>query len=311
MNREIKTKSNKSLIILTESSDNNIYQWASNKSVKDRNVERQISTGYKTAEMWNSILFQIVISFYVMYLKKFTFVDMKLQNNFYIKDINLVSDSVNYFKYVIDDIEYYLPNSGYLLMVDSDNHDISGKPDTIKIIGEFLNNKIDEIYSTIYKNMSNCINHGVFTSTSIVSPSAVIITKINKLSEMIMRSPNKKENVLKKIIPEIFINYLHNRIGQYLYKNEIEFISKTNKKLQRGNLFCIKDKNEEGRYKICMCVSNDNTGIYYINELNVYNIQQLVLVDYVYLTSNFDIKQNKSPNEPYLTNENMIETYYI
>ena len=152
LDREIKTKANKSLILLTESPNNNIYDWASNQSIMEKNIEKQISTGYKTPEMWNDVLFQMMVSFYMMYSKKFTFEDMKIQNNFYIKDINLVTESVNFFKYVIDDIEYYLPNHGYLLMVDSDNHDISGKPDTIKIIGEFLQDSVDSIYEKIYKN---------------------------------------------------------------------------------------------------------------------------------------------------------------
>lgn len=313
INKDIKTKANKSLIIMTESPDLNIYQWASNRSIMEKNVEKQISTGYKTPEMWGTILFQIVASFYVMYSKKFTFSDMILQNNFYIKDINLVTDSVNYFKYIIDDIEYYIPNYGYLLLVDSDNHDIAGNPNTIKIIGEFLKDSDDLIYETIYKNMKKCINHGAFTSTSIVSPNAEIITKISKLNEMIIKESNTKKNILKDIIPQIFLNYLHNRIGLYLYKNEIEFISKSNKNLKKGDLFCVQDmdSNEDGKFKICLCISNDNSTIHYIDNTKVFNIKELSDINYKCLTSNFDIKQNKQMNEPYLTNDNLIETYNI
>ncbi len=308
--RNIKTKSNKSLIILTESPNNNIYDWASNKAVLEKNIEKQVSTGYKTPEMWNGVIFEMMVSFYIMYSKKFTLTDMKIQNNFYIKDINLVTDSKNFFVYVIDDIEYYIPNYGYLLMVDSDNHDIGGKTDTIKIVGNFLQDSDDVIYENIHKNMSNCINHSSFTSTSIVAPNSNIITLINKLNTMISKAPNKRENILKEIMPQIFCNYMHNRIGQNLYINEVSYIAKTKKKLKKGDLFCIKEKTE-GNYKICLCVSSENSSIYYIDDIKIFNKQLLNTTDYECLTSSLDIKQNKNINEPYLNNENLIETYYI
>ena len=40
---------------------------------------------------------------------------------------------------------------------------------------------------------------------------------------------------------------MHNRIGQNLYANESSYISKNKKKLKKGDLFCIKEKNEEGQ----------------------------------------------------------------
>ncbi len=311
LNKEIKTKANKSIILMTESPNRNIYGWASNQSIMEKNIEKQITTGYKTADMWESVIFQMIVSFYMMYLKKFTFVDMKIQNNFYIKDVNLNTESKQFFKYIIDDIEYYIPNHGYLLMVDSDNHDIAGKIDSIKIISEFLGDNVDNIYENIYKNIINCINHGSFTSTLIVAPNSSIITIINKLNDMVLKSKNKKENILKEIIPQIFCKYMHNRIGQNLYTIENSYICKTKKKLKKGELFCIHDKNENGLYKICLCVSNDKSGINYIDNINIYNSQQLNTNDYECLTSNFDIKQNQKMNELYMTNEYLLETYYI
>ena len=308
-NRDIKTNCNKSLILLTESPNNNIYDWASNKSVMEKNIEKQVSTGYKTPEMWNGVLFEMMVSFYMMYLKKFTFVDMKIQNSFYIKDISLITDSKNFFVYVIDEIEYYIPNYGYLLMVDSDNHDIAGKSDTIKIVGEFLGDDETKVYKNIYDNMKNCISHSSFTNTSIVAPNATIINTIIKLNSDISRAGNKG-NILKKIIPERFCNYMHNRIGQNLYTSEITYISKVKKNLKKGDLFCIQDKTD-GNYKICLCVSSENSNIFYIDNIKEYNEIQLTDNDFVSLTSNLDIKQNKNLNEPYLSNENLIETYYI
>ena len=86
---------------------------------------------------------------------------------------------------------------------------------------------------------------------------------------------------------------------------------KLKKKLKKGELFCIKMKNEDGQYKICLCISNDSSGIFYIDNIKIFNKQQLITNDYEHFTSNFDIKQNKNINEPYLSNDNLIETYYI
>ena len=309
-NNQIKTNCNKSLIILTESPNNNIYDWASNKAVMERNIEKQVSTGYKTPEMWNGVLFEMMIAFYVMYSKKFTIVEMKIQHNFYIKDISLLTDSKNFFVYVVDEIDYYIPNYGYLLMVDTDNHDIGGDPKTIKIVGEFLGDDDKTVYGNIYNNMKNCINHDSFTSPSIVAPNGTIIDKIRKLNNAIVRATNTDENILKEIIPRIFFNYMHNRIGQNLYTTELGYISKVKKNLKKGDLFCIQDK-IDGNYVICLCVSSENSNIEYIDNLKEYNPAQLTNNDFVSLTSNLDIKQNKNLNEPYLSNENLIETYYI
>ena len=70
------------LIILTEGADFNIYNWASNRAQMDRNLVKQVGCGYKTTEMWDNVLFQIIIVFYTMWQKKFTYKDMKLNNNF-------------------------------------------------------------------------------------------------------------------------------------------------------------------------------------------------------------------------------------
>ena len=80
------TDSKKSIILLTESPNMNIFSWASDSYIKERNIQKQIYSGYKTEIVWESIIMQILIVFYIMDKHNFTFNEMQLQNNFYIKD---------------------------------------------------------------------------------------------------------------------------------------------------------------------------------------------------------------------------------
>ena len=126
---------NKTIILLTESPNNNIWTWGSDIYIKERNVQKQIYSGYKPDNVWESIIMQIVIVFYVMTEYKFTFREMNLQRNFYVKDVGDFASTVQYWRYKIKDVDFYVPNYGHLLMFDSDYHDLTTKKDH-KIIAE-------------------------------------------------------------------------------------------------------------------------------------------------------------------------------
>jgi hypothetical protein len=107
-----------SLIILTESPENSIAYWCQNSSVKDRNVLRQVKVGLKSDKIWDSIIAQILLSFYVMLLKGFVIQNMDFHNSLYVKDVNIYNQSNKYWVYNYNNINYYVPNNGHLLMID-------------------------------------------------------------------------------------------------------------------------------------------------------------------------------------------------
>ena len=45
--------------------------------------------------------------------------EFSILNNFYIKDVSTPGPISKYWKYIVDDVEYYVPNCGYLVMFDS------------------------------------------------------------------------------------------------------------------------------------------------------------------------------------------------
>jgi hypothetical protein len=57
--------SNSTMILLTESPNQNIFQWASNYYVQNKGIRKMVYSGYKPESHWKSIISQMLIIFYV------------------------------------------------------------------------------------------------------------------------------------------------------------------------------------------------------------------------------------------------------
>ena len=44
----------------------NIFSWASDSYIKERNIQKQVYSGYKPDNAWESVIMQILIVFYIM-----------------------------------------------------------------------------------------------------------------------------------------------------------------------------------------------------------------------------------------------------
>lgn len=156
----------KDIALLTESPNMNLIQWTSNLYASDANIKKQIYSGFKTKETWEPIVFQMLAVFHLMNKFEFTLVDMNLINNFFIKDVSQYVESGNQFWiYRINNIDYYVPCKGQLLLIDSDYHVIDKKdPSKYKIIGKMFSDSKDSIKKEIISNAINCFNPNYFTS---------------------------------------------------------------------------------------------------------------------------------------------------
>ena len=303
--------SKKSIILLTESPNMNIYSWASDAYIKEYNIQKQVYSGFKPENVWEGIIFQILVVFYIMNKLKFTFREMQLQNNFYIKDINVFGDSPQFWKYKINDVDYYIPNYGHLLMFDSDYHDLETS-NSKKIIGKFLNTTDDdEITKTIKENALRCINSNnfgqEFKNIGGIRPSDNILKLIDNINADI-----RADRTYEEIIQNNFLKYLHNRIGTPLRQTEISYVRKLDVTPFRMGQLVVWEKNYE-TYEIvlylkstndyeCKCASTENNS-YVIKNVNM---------DLIYHYSNYDtIKQDSKPGEPYLGLDYIIETYVL
>ena len=113
----------KAILSLTEAQNYNLLGWASLTYEQHGIHKRMINTGYHPANVWKNVLFQIAAALYVLQINKLYFENFSLDNNVFIKDLKLSGDVTNCWKYVINGVEYYIANHGYLVMIDSNFKD--------------------------------------------------------------------------------------------------------------------------------------------------------------------------------------------
>ena len=70
-----------------------------------------------------SVLFQVFYSLCVMKEHNIKMYNFTLENNFFIKDLFYNHNSIKHWVYKIDDVEFFVPNYGYLVLVDSRYYD--------------------------------------------------------------------------------------------------------------------------------------------------------------------------------------------
>jgi hypothetical protein len=142
------------LIALTEAPTYNIYTWASKIYQANMNVRKMVNTGYHNDKIWGTVLFQLLSAMYVLQNQKIAFRDMKLQDNVYIKDLRVDSNVRGHWRYKIDGLTYYIPNYGFLLLVDSNYKDIIDTDQTIQT-SSVINIKEPDRKNKIYSTMFN------------------------------------------------------------------------------------------------------------------------------------------------------------
>ena len=113
----------KILMALTEAYTHSLYSWASPIYSNDGSINRMIKTGYHTEDAWKSVIFQILVAFYVMQKHDIAIKNLSFEKNIFIKDLKMSGEVNTYWKYIIDGIEYFIPNHGYLVIIDSNYRD--------------------------------------------------------------------------------------------------------------------------------------------------------------------------------------------
>jgi hypothetical protein len=234
---DITINSGNVLILLTEAPTSSIIQWSSVIYESFGSVKKMISSGYHTPDVWKSILFQLVYAFTVLQEKSVYIENFSLDNNVYIKDINSDPNSIGSWIYKVNNIDYYIPNFGYILLIDSKYTDIQIES---KLINEndTNQNKKFKIYGDIYnfnsdENMNKLKLKILLQFKSIINPdnfrhqlkikggSIPDDSVLNLLTNMHKFNSNN----IKDYFIEFFKNFLHNRVGTLLTKTEKENIN--------------------------------------------------------------------------------------
>jgi hypothetical protein len=318
------------MLLLTESPNQNIYQWGSNSYVKERGIHKMVHSGFKPDLHWKSVIAQILIVFYVMNKYCFTIREMKIQTNFYIKDLNIYGDIKQFWQYTIGNIDYYIPNFGHLVMFDHNYKELTTNKGKNRIImkDEFGDNE-EEIKSTIISNAIECLNANNFGSVfsidggvGLSENTGNLLNKIEKqlkdLKEKLEKNEIGQDEFWDIIIREFMVDmgYIHNRVGTPLRDLEYPYIRKNDirpRPYKIGELVVFEEKFET--YKILLFVKNtDASTCECIGKNPITNQYETKSIskDLLYHFSELEtIKQDAKLGEPVIGYEHILERYII
>jgi len=224
--------SGKVLVAVTEASNHNMYKWASSSFESDGMVYRMTSTGVHPDSIWFNVLFQITAAWYTMYCHCIYYRDMQIGDNIYIKDLMTGGSDMGFWKWTIDGIPYYVPNQGYLVVIDSNFKDIAasttGAGTSVVFSGAKREHKVyshnlfgeviqksdirDKIKANFIEVMSTNAFTKEYTQNNLKRPSGEVMNFIDRLNQA--ARTGGIEAALRQ-----FTMFMNNRIGTYLKKD--------------------------------------------------------------------------------------------
>jgi hypothetical protein len=246
------TKDN--MILITEAPNYSLLQWASPLYEKQGSVRKMIQSGFYDDEVWKSILFQIMYAFTVLHKHNIAIDNVNI-NNIYIKNIGTTGNTVSSWVYIIDNIEYYVPNYGYIVVIDTNNNDIINEStfDCDNFLTDLLN-IINEQQFTRYflANNANSVNPEIKT----------IIDNINKNISANKSKTNlflENDKMFKDLFKTIFKEYFNNKVGRLLTKIEVDNLSPYGNSIDTNGLAVL--GLNDGTFKWVMIIDKDNNKV--------------------------------------------------
>lgn len=331
--------SNKSLLTVTEAPTSSFLAWAQPTYDRFGAQFKMISTGHHTDEVWISVLFQLMYALSVMEEHNIVMRNFSLKNNIFIKDLFSNSNSVHYWLYKIDDYDFYVPNYGYLLLVDSRFVDVvdysfildkddylkeeSGKKQIFKIteIGKNSNSLRYRGYITnldasiladgtldSFKDIVRKLIDELTTGDIVNSMSDYIKNKLTNLRTELGNSNLK----LKQLLGKHFGDLLHNRIGTQLLKSERDNLSfGVTSDITPGKLVVYQERFDEYRWGVIVGEEeNGKVAIMSRDNNNKPNERNEFVSNVFSYPHTLNVEQDKNNNVK-LTPDGLLETYRL
>ena len=289
--KNLGTESKRSLVLMTEGPTHNILRWASPVYNRNGSQNIMIGTGYHTEEAWMSVYFQIIHAMMVLEKHNIYFRELSLDKNIFIKDVYYTAGNVGYWKYIVDNVSYYVPNLGYIVMFDSSYSDkidvfnmknsiskidfekIKGKKNfkimssklfdknfSIKEENELKEKKEEEkthIKDLLHKDILNILDadklSNRITHMNGIQPTDRFLNDLRAI-----HASYKKGTTLNEILLVNFSDYLHSRIGTHLSNSEMNNVSLIPvRNLEKGKMVIYQER--FGEYKWAMYVGVDKS----------------------------------------------------
>jgi hypothetical protein len=326
------THSGEALIALTEGPNYSLSQWASPKYEESGGIKKvQIRTGSFSIRTWNSIFFQIAVALYVLQKHKIIINNFDIDNIF-IKELKNTSNVTSYWKYKIDGIDFYIPNYGFMVLIDSvfkGGSSLISPPSsppsppstgtvtiTPYIQSGFMDSTLTDIEKTIFNNMFKSIFNSLkFNSSSDfnkkggVPPEKVIIDKLDKIN-----GDGPTENI-RDYIDKYYAEFMNNRIGTYLKEDEIALMREhepDTSGFKRGDILVY--TTSTGMYRFVMYLKSDGTDSTVITKEGIDAEYKQIILTTSSLThySKFHrVEQDYKPNEANMGEDNIIDIYTV
>jgi len=249
---DISVSTGESLVLLTEAPNSNIIRWASPLYESKGSLRKMIATGYHSTEVWTSILFQIMHIMYTLQENEIFFEEFSLENNIYIKDLFYEPNSLSYWIYNVNGLDYYVPNYGYLVLFDSKYSDLQDQSH-YKICSPHIYPGKNGVFEganfkdMIFDQFKEVFDPVVFTTKlrkqEGLPPGQPIIDMLTKIrSDTLTRD-------ISSYIREYFVKYLDNRIGKLLMRSEKDIVNVLYRPLFKpGNLLVRQERFDEFRW---------------------------------------------------------------
>lgn len=316
----------KALVALTEGANYSIDNWASVTYQVEGNVKRMINRGHHDEKTWLSVLFQLMAALYTMQIKEICINDFKLQTNVFIKDLSTSGNVTNHWKYKIDGVDYYIPNCGFLTLIDSDyknidddtsTHFMSSAGKTQKVDGPPFGagNKEPNIKQKTFEMFKNSFDKnnfkGEFITAKGIEPPTLILTLLDKIKS---EADTDKDYDIGKYLRKYMTMFMNNRIGTYLKEQEITNIRKDDlRDFKTGNILVHEDGH--GTYRFVMFLGTESGNSIILTKDDPSQPDMITKKIPVSLLYNYNkaepIAQNFKINESNLNEEDLIETYVI
>jgi hypothetical protein len=247
-----------SLVLLTEGPTCSLQQWRTKKFIIDGNARKTSSTGYKTEDVWKSVLFQFIAGIYTMQKNKIYIHNFGV-DNMYIKELQY-SNRSEMWKYNVDGFEYYVPNMGFLALIDLNrsNGGLEQKIYINRIIEGKNEIKSDKCNTDEEEKLIKCACHKMLLDVleQIIEPNdekriRIMPDDIKDLINKIithLRNTTKPDNI-SDVLYDFFGDYLNNRIGTLLTEQEIKYAdNKSGINFERGSVCVMKENNDVHRF---------------------------------------------------------------
>ena len=262
--------------------------------------------------------------------------DFSLEKNVFIKSLNEQSNVTTYWKYKINNLEYYIPNYGYLVLLDTNFSDIDEpqppqfidstgkpvnngpKPKKFKLGGKIYNTtEIDnDIKQKVFEMFKSAMNPDNFTGDFLnfggVKPDEDVMKILGKIYD---DTQNSNDIRIQNYITKYMRRFMNNRIGTFLKETEYANVRKDDSSSMKPGQIVVQDQGV-GNNKFVLYLGIDKTGSATIltksepSDTEIINIT--VPSTSLYNYSRYEsIQQNYNVEDGNLSEESILETYNL